>query len=604
MLLLLLLLLFARSCCSLSAAAADVPKLPDTSGIDFVLTDRLHVDKFFSLWLVFNNDEMQTSDEPFTIFAPVNSNDTFSPASSLLTRPDLVKKLLLDHMVLGVKLNLNLNTGLSFTTLGGRTVHVRSVNGTLYANKVKVLQPRVEVPHGILVVLDDYLFPEDLAVAGASAPPVGESLVRITAPDDARPKNSTSSAFLRSVGQVLSFLKSGVKVFRQFLSRSNVSRLLRDDEEYTVFVPTDHAFQRWHPIDWGFYPFSVPEFTESIIVNHFVKGNLRQDGIQEGQRATTLGGWEVVFAKKNNSSLLTVNGVQVVKGDTPVAGGNMMFLGEVMFVDDDVVSRLYADNRDKETAPLIAFPWMRSQFLSHAFLALEKQPVGFAHVTRFLNMADIAPFITGKGYTFFVPTDQAFEDAGLGGAADNLFSKGAAMQVLLNHFVKGRLYNRDLTEGRQLHALGDAVITVGREDGRVTVNGANIVEREVFVYNLGTMYYIDKVLFSEGLAPVAATTAPDPPAATGAPAGTTDAAGEAEGIPSELEEGTGTLPDLLEEADNATATSYEVNEFQDEPYDYEDQGETLRAVPPSATEVANVTDVTDGSLATDGTPIR
>lgn len=33
--------------------------------------------------------------------------------------------------------------------------------------------------------------------------------------------------------------------------------------------------------------------------------------------------------------------------------------------------------------------------------------------------------------------------------------------------------------------------------GNVTVNRANIIESEVFVYNLGTMYYIDDVLYPE-----------------------------------------------------------------------------------------------------------
>jgi uncharacterized surface protein with fasciclin (FAS1) repeats len=69
-------------------------------------------------------------------------------------------------------------------------------------------------------------------------------------------------------------------------------------EEYTVFVPTDHAFQRWHPIDWGFYPFSVPEFTENIIINHFVQGNWRQDAITDGQKVKTLGGREIRFGRK------------------------------------------------------------------------------------------------------------------------------------------------------------------------------------------------------------------------------------------------------------------------------------------------------------------
>lgn len=38
-------------------------QLPDTSGIDGELTANLEVDHFFSLWLVFNNDEVKMSGE-------------------------------------------------------------------------------------------------------------------------------------------------------------------------------------------------------------------------------------------------------------------------------------------------------------------------------------------------------------------------------------------------------------------------------------------------------------------------------------------------------------------------------------------------------------
>jgi hypothetical protein len=42
----------------------------------------------------------------------------------------------------------------------------------------------------------------------------------------------------------------------------------------------------------------VPEFTEDIIINHFVKGNWRQDNIQDGQKLKTLGGREIIFGRK------------------------------------------------------------------------------------------------------------------------------------------------------------------------------------------------------------------------------------------------------------------------------------------------------------------
>lgn len=46
---------------ALAAACHALLELPDTSGIDGQLTANLGVDHFFSLWLVFNNDDVKTS---------------------------------------------------------------------------------------------------------------------------------------------------------------------------------------------------------------------------------------------------------------------------------------------------------------------------------------------------------------------------------------------------------------------------------------------------------------------------------------------------------------------------------------------------------------
>lgn len=541
-------------------SADDVPKkpqqpqpqqqLPNTSGIDGELTAKLGVDQFFSLWLVFNNDEISMSDKPFTIFAPKNS-EALHDNRLLLQHPDIVKKLLLDHVVLGYRLELaNASSHLSVSTLGGRTIRITSTSPPkkesepsrpkLRANNATVVEARIEVPHnGILVVLDKYLFEDDLNFLDkkpterldntiderTTSAPVSEKVVTITTmaqveevtkpstipettltTEKATTTTSTTTpsttttkvvvprnaTFVDNVLQVMSFLKSGVRVFQHFLSRSNVTRLLKEGEEYTVFVPTDHAFQRWHPIDWGFYPFSVPEFTETVIINHFVSGRLKQDAIQNGLRARTLGGRDIVFRK--TPLTLAVNAVSIVKGDTPVSNGNIMFIGEVLFVSESVVSRLHQQHRDKETPPLLAFPWFGAQFLSHAFLALERDR-RFSHITRFLNLADLAPHVAGTGYTFFVPTDTAFEELGLDKMPDNYLSTGEGLDILLNHFVKGRLYDRDLKDGIDLHTLGNRTINIHRDKEVVNVNEAKVVESEVFVYNLGTMFYIDRILF-------------------------------------------------------------------------------------------------------------
>lgn len=75
------------------------------------------------------------------------------------------------------------------------------------------------------------------------------------------------------------------------------------DVEYTVLVPIDFAFQRWHPIDWGFYPFSVPEFTEYVLKNHFIIGKYKQNSLQDGEEVLTLGGNKLKFTTKRKYPL-------------------------------------------------------------------------------------------------------------------------------------------------------------------------------------------------------------------------------------------------------------------------------------------------------------
>ncbi|KAJ8960998.1 hypothetical protein NQ318_020302 [Aromia moschata] len=482
--------------------------------------------------------EGRVAEEPFTILAPQNS--ATKRAENLLHRPELVKKLLLDHVVLGERIDLaNVTADVTFRTLGGSTVRVRPAKedaGKLKANDVDVVERKVEVPNGVLIVLDGYLFPEEhYATRNTSQSKLVDAAAAysvVTAKEEA--KNQSNTTFVENIMEVLSFLKSGVRVFQHFLSRSNVSKLLKEDDEYTVFVPTDHAFQRWHPIDWGFYPFSVPEFTESIIVNHFVKGRLKQETLKDGQVVTTLGGKEIVFKK---TPTLTVNGATIVKGDTPVAKGNIMFIGEVLFVSESVVSKLHQQHKDKETPPLLAFPWFGAQFLSHAFLALERDK-RFAHITRFLNLADLAPHVSGTGYTFFVPTDTAFEELGLDKMPDNYLSTGDGLRILLNHFVKGRLYDKDLKDGSVLTTLGNKTIAVKRSD-QVYINDATIVESEVFAQCSTST----KVLFTTPDSISEASTEPEWTTTTSS-AGFTTAA-NVEMVPDEIAEGAGSLPDVL-----------------------------------------------------------
>lgn len=126
--------------------------------------------------------------------------------------------------------------------------------------------------------------------------------------------------------------------------------------------------------------------------------------------------------------------------------------------------------------------------------------------------------------TFFVPTDAAFEKLGFDILPDDILGSEMGVKMLLNHFVKGRLYDRDLQNEIAFETIGGETLKISRRGSNVTVNQANIIESEVFVYNLGTMFYIDDVLYSNyllGNPPLTTTTTPAATTTATTPRGST-----------------------------------------------------------------------------------
>lgn len=100
-----------------------------------------------------------------------------------------------------------------------------------------------------------------------------------------------------------------------------------------------------------------------------------------------------------------------------------------------------------------------------------------------------------------MPTDDAFEKYELNNLPDEKLLSNDTLRILLNHFVARRLYKRDLIDGSVLTNVNRLNLTISQSSNVLRVNRANIVESEVFVYNLGTMFFIDDVLFPEKRSP-------------------------------------------------------------------------------------------------------
>lgn len=171
-------------------------------------------------------------------------NSASSRDEGVLQQPELVKKLLLDHIVLGSRIDLtNLTSETTFKTLGGREVHVRTgKEGRIEANGATIIEPKITVPNGLLIVIDNYLFPDDQIIKKnntKSKLDIGMlSVVNVKEEGKTLQTAPSNTSFIENIMQVLSFLKSGVRVFQHFLSRSNVSHLLTEgkSKKFVLFV--------------------------------------------------------------------------------------------------------------------------------------------------------------------------------------------------------------------------------------------------------------------------------------------------------------------------------------------------------------------------------
>lgn len=99
-----------------------------------------------------------------------------------------------------------------------------------------------------------------------------------------------------------------------------------------------------------------------------------------------------------------------------------------------------------------------------------------------------------------MPSDDAFEKYGFDLLPDEVLSSDKGVKLVLNHFVKGRLYERDLKQNEVYETVGGKPLKISRDlNDQISINRAKITESEVFVYNLGTMFYIDDILYPETL---------------------------------------------------------------------------------------------------------
>jgi uncharacterized surface protein with fasciclin (FAS1) repeats len=116
-----------------------------------------------------------------------------------------------------------------------------------------------------------------------------------------------------------------------------------------------------------------------------------------------------------------------------------------------------------------------------------KKAIHFSDLDQLLSSTD--PF------TFFAPTDLAFEKQGANYIEDmlNPITRDTLAQLMNNHIVAGKVAFSDLKDGDRLETVNGKQLLVEVKNGVVHIGEATIVAREQKVSN-GVIHLSDGVL--------------------------------------------------------------------------------------------------------------
>lgn len=233
---------------------------------------------------------------------------------------------------------------------------------------------------------------------------------------------------------------------------------------FTVFAPTDEAFAKLgkDAIADLLKPENKAKLT-AVLTYHVVPGNLPAGKVVTATSlATVQGATLAVVAGKDG---VTVGGAKVVKTDVIATNG-------VIHVIDTVV--LPPEN-------LVATAAKAGKFQT---LLTAATAAGLAD-----TLANGGPF------TVFAPTDEAFAKLGKDTIADLLKpeNKDKLASVLKYHVVAGIVKAADVVKLKEAKTLQGSAATIKVADGKVMVDGANVVATDVAASN-GVIHVIDAVI--------------------------------------------------------------------------------------------------------------
>lgn len=281
------------------------------------------------------------ADGPYTVFAPTNEAFAKVPQAvvdALLANPDLLKQVLLYHVVAGKVMAADVKDGASAKTLQGEPVNFKVADGKVAVNDANVVKADLVAKNGVIHVIDSVLVPAAVLDALKQA-------------NEKAPAPAATAAAAPAAETDIVDTAVGAGSFNTLVSLVKAAGLvdaLKGEGPFTVFAPTDEAFAKLPKAQVDALMADPQGALKQILLYHVVPSKVLAADVKDGATAKTLQGEPITFTVKDGK--VKADAANVVKADIAAKNGVIHVIDSVI-LPPSIVAAAAAKPAAEGTAP-------------------------------------------------------------------------------------------------------------------------------------------------------------------------------------------------------------------------------------------------------------
>ena len=399
--------------------------------------------------------------DTFTVFAPTDAAfEAMGSANvtALLGDLDNLTEILQQHVIIDAAIDAVTAYSLSgnaATTVGGAEVPISiSSKRELRVGGAKVIIADIHASNGVIHVIDTVI------VGAAGLPTPTLNIVEV----------ATAAG--------------GFEILLELLSEADLDGALTDaDKSFTVFAPTDAAFQKLGVFPLAFLLGNPAILADTLLYHVYADSVVLADGAISvaASDQSILEMANATAEKSGGRTALSLSDTGLTVNLASVTSANVMASNGVIHVIDKVM--LPPPSKGDVTTNII------------------DTAVAAGNFTFFVTALEMAGLVDAlsdpdSNFTVFAPTNAAFHLLGDDALNALLADTEALTTLLTNHVIAGSTVDAVTAyslNGTMLETLSGNTVEVAIDDGSLLIQGAKVTSSDIYTTN-GIIHIIDRVI--------------------------------------------------------------------------------------------------------------